>query len=60
MLESKDKCKESRKDEPASILCKMFYVMSVRMSGEIILEDQKLRKYGPDGNQGHLFFVGRR
>ena len=29
----------------------------VRISGEIILEDQKNGKYRPDGNIGHLFFV---
>ena len=35
----------------------IFYVVSVRMSVEIILEDQKVGRYGPDRNQGHLFFV---
>ena len=33
----------------------IFYVVSVRMPGEIILEDQKVGRYGPDRNNGHLF-----
>ena len=35
----------------------IFYVVPVLMSGEIILEYQKVGPYGPDRNQGHLFFV---
>ena len=27
------------------------------MSGEIILEDRKVGRYGPDRNQGRLFFL---
>ena len=34
----------------------IFYVASVFMSGEIILGDRKVGQYGPDRNQGHLFF----
>ena len=35
----------------------ILYVVSVLMSGEIILEYHKVGRYGPDRNQGHLFFV---
>ena len=35
----------------------IFYIVSVRMPGEIFLEDQKVGKYRPDRNQVHLFFV---
>ena len=35
----------------------IFYVVSVRMSVEIILEDRKVERYGPDRNQGRLLFV---
>ena len=35
----------------------IFYVVSVCMSGEIILEYRKVGRYGPDRNQGNLFFV---
>ena len=35
----------------------IFYVVTLCMSGEIILEDRKVGQYGPDRNQGHLFFV---
>ena len=35
----------------------IFYVVSVHMSGEIISEDWKVGQYGPDRNQGHLYFV---
>ena len=31
--------------------------MSVGKLGDIILEDWKVGRYGPDINQGHLFFV---
>ena len=34
----------------------ILYVMYVCMSGDIILEDQKVGRYGPDINQGHWFF----
>ena len=43
--------------ETGNINVEIFYVVSVRMSEEIILEDQKVVQYGPDRNQGHLFFV---
>ena len=35
----------------------IFYIVSVRISGEIIIEDLKVRRYRPDGNQGHIFFL---
>ena len=35
----------------------IFYVMSVRMSVEIFLEDRKVRQYEPDRNQGRFFFL---
>ena len=35
----------------------ILYVVFIRMSGELILEDRKIRKYGPDRNQCHLFFL---
>ena len=35
----------------------IFYVVSVRISGEIFIEDWKFGQYGPDRNQVHLFFV---
>ena len=35
----------------------IFYVVSVRMQGYIILEDQKFRRYRPDRNQVHFLFV---
>ena len=35
----------------------IFYVVSVRMSGEIILEDRKVGQDGPDRNQANLFFI---
>ena len=54
MLESAEKCKENGKYERKNILCEIFYVVSVRMSGEI-LEDVKFGRYGPDVNQGRLF-----
>ena len=43
--------------ETGNINVEIFYVVSVRMSEEIILEDHKVVQYGPDRNQGHLFFV---
>ena len=55
MLESAEKCKENGKYEHKNIICEIFYVVSVRMLGKI-LEDRKVGRYGPDGNQGHLFF----
>ena len=33
----------------------IFYLVSVRMSVEIFLEDWKVGRYGPDRNQGHFF-----
>ena len=56
VLGSAEKCKENRKDECKNILCEIFYVLSVHISGKI-LDDQKVGRYGTDGNQGHLFFV---
>ena len=44
------------KYECKNIICEIFYIVSVRMSGEI-LEYRKVGRYGPDGNQGHLFFL---
>ena len=35
----------------------IFYVVPLFMSKEIISEDWKAIRYGPDRNQGHLFFV---
>ena len=35
----------------------IFYLVSVRIPGKIILEDWKVGKYGTDRDQGHLFFV---
>ena len=57
MLESSVKCKENGKDEGKNILCEIFYVVFVRMSGEI-LEDRKVGRYGPDVNQGQFVLVG--
>ena len=57
VLESKDKLNENERDERENIMCEIFYVVFVRISEEIILEDKKLERYGTDGNQGHLFFV---
>ena len=54
MLDSADKFKENGKDERTNILCEIFYVVYVRMSGEI-LEYRKVGRYGPYGNQGQLF-----
>ena len=34
----------------------IFYVVSVRLSGKIILEYQKVGRYGPDRNHTDLFF----
>ena len=39
-----------------NVICGIFCVLSVRMSGEI-LEDQKFRQYGPGVNQVHLLFL---
>ena len=33
----------------------IFYVVSVRMPGEIILQDRKVGRYRPDRNQGNFF-----
>ena len=38
----------------------IFYVVSICISGEIFLEDQKVGKYGPDRNQGQLFLFLRK
>ena len=38
----------------------IFYVVSVHMSGEIILKDWKVWRYGPDRNQGHFFLFIRK
>ena len=33
----------------------IFYAVFIRMSEEIIIEDQKFGLYGPNRNQGQLF-----
>ena len=33
----------------------ILHIVSICMSGEILLEDQKIGLYRPDKNQGHLF-----
>ena len=38
----------------------IFYVVSICISGEIFLEDQKVGQYGPDRNQGQLFLFLRK
>ena len=40
-----------------NINVEIFYIVCVNMSGEIILEYWKVGQYGPDINQGHLFYV---
>ena len=37
----------------------IFYIVSVRISGEIILEVRKVRLYAPDRNKGNLVFFCR-
>ena len=54
LLEIVDKYKENVKYESKNILCKIFYVVSVRMSGEI-LENRKFGWYRPDEIQGQFF-----
>ena len=45
LLESEEKCKENGKYERIN-----SYVVSVRMSGENVLEDQKVGRYGSNEN----------
>ena len=40
------------------MIVEIFYIVSVRISGEIILEVRKVRPYAPDRNKGNfVFFV---
>ena len=57
VLDSADKSNKNGEDKRKNILCEIFYVVSVCMSGEI-LEDRKVRQYGPDINQvTYVLFV---
>ena len=42
--------RENKKDERKNIPCVILYVVSVCISREI-LEENKVGRYGPDGNQ---------
>ena len=52
-------CSRVQKNERKTgrINIEILYVVYVRMSGDIILEDQKVGQYRPDRNQGRLFYI---
>ena len=55
MLNSTDKFKDNGKDSCKNILCEILYIVSVRITREM-LEYWKVGQEGTDENQDCLFF----